>query len=134
MAKSINDSEFSRITSMEGAERYTYLVQTHVHGHQLWGLRNASGWVMASDGDDTTAIPVWPHRRFAEASAVGPWAGAAAARIGPLKWLKRWLPAMDAEGLFVAVFPTPSSKAVFVAALEHQAHLLEAKEPRGCAS
>jgi Protein of unknown function (DUF2750) len=75
MGWKVNDAEFESVLALAGRVRYEYFVKRAASHGQLWGLRGDGGWVVAEDNDGNQHFPVWPHQRFAEACATGPWRG-----------------------------------------------------------
>ena len=67
---------------------------------------------MVGDDAGKEFMPVWPHRRYAEACAQGEWSGAEPTPIDLDRWLEAWLPGMIKDGVGVAVFPIPNGPAV----------------------
>jgi len=59
------------------------------------------------------------------ACAIGDWDGNSPTPIDIHDFVESWLPNMAAEGVKIAVFPTPSLSGVFVPALELQASIKE---------
>jgi hypothetical protein len=80
----------------------------------LWGLHGTGGWVDAADDEDVPHLPVWPHPRFAEVCASGPWAAEAPGAIDIDEWVEAWLPNLERDRMRVAVFQTPEDKGVSV--------------------
>ena len=105
MTKEINDAEFRGVTSLDAAGRYSHFVRQISDFEEVWGLRTPSGWVLMGDDDGRQVIPVWPHRRYAQAFISDAWADAEAVPIDLREWLQRWLPGMTRDGHRVAVFP-----------------------------
>ena len=73
MGWDVNDEEFESVLALPANRRYEYFVKRAASHGELWGLRGGGGWVVAEDDEGTQHFPVWPHQRFAEACAEGPW-------------------------------------------------------------
>jgi hypothetical protein len=116
------DQEFERVIRLSGPERYDYSLKRFADNEEVWSLRDLTGWVLA-DQAGKEAIPVWPHRRLAEAAASGAWSGATAASIPLAVWSERWLRGAARDGRLIAVFPTPLDQGVFVAPERFQVDL-----------
>jgi hypothetical protein len=99
---------------LSGPKRYAHFLSEVTDHEELWSLRSTDGWVRGSDDDGRTLIPVWPHRRFAEACAVGPWQAAVPTIIPLERWLAELTPQLVGDGRHVAVFPTPQAEGVAV--------------------
>lgn len=107
------DKEVESLIRLPGAKRYEYFVKRVVDMEELWGLWE-DGWCMLGDPQDRQCIPVWPHPRYAQLCATDDWARAEPRSIPLDKWLESWTPGMQGDGIFVAVFPTPTLSAVVV--------------------
>ncbi|MBI1902671.1 MAG: DUF2750 domain-containing protein [Planctomycetia bacterium] len=69
---------------------------------------------VARGDDGRTLIPVWPHRRFAEACLDGRCQNAILAIVPLERWLGELTPKFVRDGWHVVVFPTPEAKGVVV--------------------
>jgi hypothetical protein len=114
MAWEVKDQEFRSVLELPGSRRYGYFVKRAASHGELWGLRGDGGWVVAADDDAVPHFPVWPHPRFAEACATGPWAGEKPAAIDIDEWVEAWLANLERDGMRVAVFQTPEDQGVSV--------------------
>jgi catechol 2,3-dioxygenase-like lactoylglutathione lyase family enzyme len=111
----VNDKEFGSALALPASRRYAYFVKRAASHGELWGLRGDGGWVVAADDDEIPYFPVWPHRRFAEACAEGPWRGEKSVAVDIDDWVEAWLPKLEEDGMRVAVFQTPEDQGVGVA-------------------
>lgn len=94
----------------------------------VWGLRDASGWVALADETGAPGFPVWPHPDYALACTTQDWKACFAAEIDVHAFTDDWLPDMDARGVPVAVFPTPSMNGVWMKPGELRRYLSEELE------
>lgn len=101
----LRDKEYAALLSTPAAKRYEYWVKRVVDCEELWTLRTARGFAVMGDVEGHELVPVWPHRRFAEACASG---GEVPEPISLKTWLTKWLPGMQKDHRLVAVFPIPS--------------------------
>lgn len=67
---------------------------------------------MSEDDEGRKHLPVWPHPRFAEACAAGPWARAQPESIDVDEWVIGWSENLERDGLTVVVFQTPDDEGV----------------------
>jgi hypothetical protein len=81
-------------------------------------LRNASGWVSASDDLGNSGFPVWPHPDYAAACASGEWVNNSPQAVDVHEFVNDWLPDMGAKGVSIIVFPTVTMRGVVVKALD----------------
>jgi hypothetical protein len=108
-----SDKEIKTVSAISPERRYEHFIKKVADNQEVWSLKNADGWVLASQ-DDIEVIPVWPHARYAEVSAEDAWANTEAAVITLDEWLDKWLPGIRRDGRLLAVFPTPTSKGFIV--------------------
>jgi hypothetical protein len=101
----LNDQQFEAVRTLPTQQRYEHLVKRSADWGELWLLRIGDGWVMGADDAGRECVPVWPHPRYAEASASGGWAGSTAAPITTREWIAQWTPELIAAARLVAVFP-----------------------------
>jgi hypothetical protein len=107
MPWTLGDEEYESVWALEDAKRYDYFVSRVVDTERVWGLRSADGdWAYATAEDGREVVAVWPHERYAEACAKGPWADDRPEVISLDDWLQRWLPGLERDGHEIAVFPT----------------------------
>lgn len=109
--KSVNDKEFENVIKLPATERYGYFVRHVADWEEVWALKTANGFVLLADDDGRQLVPVWPHKRFAEACAK---AGAEVVAIALDQWMEKWLPGMKNDGRAAAVFPTPEGRGPIV--------------------
>jgi hypothetical protein len=120
---SLARQQFSSVIASSGSDRYKHFVNRVADWESVWGLRNDSGWVSVGDDMDNSGFPVWPHPDYATACAIGDWEGNSPTSINVHDFVESWLPKMAADGVKIAVFPTPALSGVFVLALELQASI-----------
>lgn len=112
----LNDQEFRTVVALPSPRRYAYAIKRLADWGEVWSLRNEDGWVLASDDSGHEAVPIWPHPRYAEASAVGEWIGTKPSPIEIHQFVDRWIPGMIRDSRLVTVFPAfPLMKGVVVA-------------------
>ena len=118
----VSDQEFKAVIALPGPARYEHLVKRIADAEEVWSLRGADGWVLASD-EGRELVPIWPHPRYAEACAVGDWAGTEPASISLEDWAADWLTDMESDGRAVSAFPTPDGRTVVVDPAQFSADL-----------
>ncbi|WP_345844096.1 DUF2750 domain-containing protein [Shewanella algae] len=101
MSKKQTQAQFVGMTP-EG--RYDFLVEQVKEHKELWVLQDNDGCVMLTT-DDEDCIPVWPSEETASLWAVDDWQDCRPLSIGLAEWLERWVPGMEDDELYVAVFP-----------------------------
>lgn len=122
MAKTytLRSEQFLAVSALAGPVRYKHFVSRVTDWETIWGLRSESEWIAAGDGMGNSGFPVWPHPDYALACATGDWAGNFPSPIDVHDFAENWLPKMAADGVFIAVFPTPDMGGVPIDALELQ--------------
>jgi hypothetical protein len=109
----VTDEQFKALLAAEGAHRYQHFINRVSDMEELWGLMDAEGWASGrDDGTGQETFAVWPHERYAEACAVGPWEGRKPERIAVSEWLDGWTGDLEEAGQRVAVFPVPDGRTV----------------------
>lgn len=126
--KQMRDKEFSALLGMPAPERYAVFVRRVADLEEIWSLRDDDGWCLMANDDGIELIPVWPHKRFADACADARKQQKAAA-ITLEDWLNKWLPGMTRDGRHVAVFPVQGGKGIVVSPERLKADLLAECEP-----
>ncbi len=114
MTWNLNDQEFENVMNLPGPRRYEYFVKRTADWEELWTLRGEDGFVLVGDDEGSEYVPVWPHRRYAEACATDEWAGLQPEAIALHDWLEVWIPGMTRDSRSVAVFPLPKGQGVVV--------------------
>ena len=116
MAWVLNDREFEAVINAAAATRYEYFIKRVADRREIWSLRTESGWLLLGDPAGRECVPVWPHKRFAEAFGLSPdGSDGEPHAIDSDVFLARWIPGMEKDGRLVAVFPTPANRGVVVA-------------------
>jgi hypothetical protein len=67
-----NANEYKAIESMSEFTLLEYFITRVAEVEEVWGLGDASGWVMREAGD-VISLPVWPYRQLAIESAIDEW-------------------------------------------------------------
>jgi hypothetical protein len=111
MSWEIEEDEVHRFLALPAEDRAVSFFQLVADWEEAWGLEDPQGWVVAKETD---ALPLWPHASFAAACARGAWKGALAAALSVDDLLQDLLPILEADGLRVAVFPSPDDPGVLL--------------------
>jgi hypothetical protein len=104
MSWEIEEGEVRQLLALSAEDRALTFFQLAADWEEVWGLKDAEGWVVAKETD---AFPLWPHAVFAEACAQGAWEGAVPEPLPIGDLLEDLLPLLEEDGLRVAVFPVP---------------------------
>jgi hypothetical protein len=118
IAWQVSDHEFRSVTALSPSQRYDYFIKRVAALGEVWGLSRDNRWAYACNTEGRQLVPVWPHARFAAASAVAEWEGYEARSIELDAWLERWIPAMSGDGRVPVVFPGAVEPGISRAPLE----------------
>lgn len=114
MTYRLRDEEFQAVIRQSGPSRYEHLVKRAADRGELWGLQAEDGWVLGMDQLGREFFPVWPHPRYAEASAEISWAGATPVPIPVREWIDSWTPTLTTASRLVGIFPTDDAQGVAI--------------------
>lgn len=64
--------EYAALQDMSGPALLEYFLTRVAEVEEVWGLGNASGWVMREQ-DGQTSLPVWPYQQLAANCAIDDW-------------------------------------------------------------
>ena len=123
MSWDLTNKEYRRALAMSPADRYAYTLQKVTDWEELWLLDVDGTPVCGSDRNGRPAMPIWPHRRFAEDCGQGAWADAKPRRVGLGLWMSKCIARCADDGCNIAVFDTRKGDAVFLKPKEHLADL-----------
>lgn len=87
-------------------ERLDYFLTRAMECEDVWGLSNASGWVMKEDSD-TCILPVWPYAVMAEACAEDEWEDYVPDSTSLEHFVYGILPQLREQAIDIAIMPTP---------------------------
>ncbi len=88
----LHENEYANVLTLPPAERYAYAIRKLGDWREAFSLKGPAGWVLAGDDAGREGVPIWPHSRYAQACAVGAWAGTKAELVPLGTWIERWLP------------------------------------------
>lgn len=131
MSYRLNDKQYEAVRQLPPTKRYEHLVKRAADTGQLWALQSDEGWVMGADDAGREFIPLWPHPRYAEASATGGWDESTPAPINVRDWLRSWTPELVGSSRLVGIFPVDDQPGAaidpvaFAADLEDELRLVE---------
>ncbi|BAJ00873.1 DUF2750 domain-containing protein [Shewanella violacea] len=108
MSKSAKDA-----SQMTPEARYDYFVEQVKTEEILWTLQDDDGCVMLTT-EEEDCIPMWPSEEAAKSWAVDDWESCIPLAIPVSEWLERWVPGMQDDDLFVAVYPVQEDLGVVI--------------------
>lgn len=118
----LGEGEFEAALAFDQAGRYDYFVHRVVAQGALWTLFHGEELAVAADGE---YVPVFPHPRFASASAVSGWEGCEPERVELDEWESTWAPKLAEQGRSVLVFPRASDHSGWVIGFDDLTRRLE---------
>jgi hypothetical protein len=124
-------AQYEALLHSLGPARLKHFIHRAVDSASVWSLRDARGWLILPDERGTPAFPVWPHPEYALAFAAEDWQEFTPDQIDVHEFLEKWLPDLNARGMPLAVFPTPSMKAVWIRPDEIRRQLRQELEKYG---
>lgn len=125
MTYKMDINEFDKLTEFTGSQRYAYFLAKSAEWQEVWTLSATEGFVTLGDGAGNVCVPIWPHRDFAAALAVGEWAACQVESVNIVEFMQKWAQGMARAGYFFAVFPTIKSSGVVVDPDRLRSDLLE---------
>jgi hypothetical protein len=117
--------EFDAVTALTGAQRCAYFLVKVAEWLEVWTLSSPEGFVTVGDAAGHVCVPVWPHRDFAAALAVGEWAHCKAESVNVVDFTQKWAQGMARAGYYFAVFPTLDNTGVILDPDRLRSDLLE---------
>jgi len=112
MSYKLDIQEFNNISEFAGPQRYAYFLDKAAEWQEVWTLSSEEGFVTLGDGAGNVCVPVWPHRDFAAALAVGEWSHCKAESVNIVEFMEKWAQGMARAGYLFAVFPTINNTGV----------------------
>lgn len=106
MTYRLKDPQYEAVRRLSAPKRYEHLVKRVADSGELWGLSYDDAWVLGEDENGREFSPVWPHPRYAEASATGAWEGSTPVPIDVHDWLQTWTAELVTARRLVGIFPT----------------------------
>ena len=85
-------------------------------------LEDDAGLAESADDAGRSYVPVWPHSRYAEAAAIGDWAGTKPTPIEIHDWVDDAPGIAEKDGM-IAAFPTEGDQGYIVPPLGTKADL-----------
>ncbi|WP_299009686.1 DUF2750 domain-containing protein [uncultured Shewanella sp.] len=120
---STNEKSLKQVTQLTPEARYDFLVKQVKDQQNLWTLQDVNGCVMLTT-DEEDCIPMWPSEEAAALWAVDDWKDCQPLAIPLKEWIERWVPGMQDDELYVAVFPVHDDLGVVIPPFELEARLL----------
>jgi len=96
-------------------ELLDYFITRSMECEDIWGLSNASGWVMRDHGE-TTCLPVWNYAVMADACAIDELSGYAADSTSLEHFVYGTLPQLRDMDVEVELLATPERQGLLLTA------------------
>ena len=101
----VSASELQQVESYGPEERLQYFLSRTIEAEEIWGLSNASGWVIKDDGEDSV-LPIWPYQQMAASCAIYEWKNYSAGSVSLEHFVYKLLPIMIEQDIQVEILPT----------------------------
>jgi hypothetical protein len=98
---------------MSKNDRLSYFVRKVCDFEEVWGL-NSNGWAMANSSSGEKVIPFWPEADFSKLMTKDVWSDYSAQKISLEDFMNKWLPGMENDNLFIAIFPVPNDEGFII--------------------
>lgn len=107
----ISRKELDAVLELDAGRRYSYFISKVADRGEAWGLY-LDGWAMQKTNTNLTVFPLWPTVEYAAECATGDWAHYEPAEIELYDLLHELIPMLQADGIQLAIFPTPEGKGI----------------------
>jgi hypothetical protein len=95
------------------AELLDYFLTRAMECEEIWGLSNASGWVMKED-NGTDILPVWNYAIMAQENAKEEWSGYNPDSTSLEHFVYDILPQLQEQDIQLEILPSPQSKGLVI--------------------
>ena len=106
--------EIPHMFDKRNGDRFEYFVQKISDFGEVWSPKTPAGWVLLGDEGGTQVAPFWPFREFAEQCAIAEWSDASPELIDLKSFTEKWLPGLNRDRRFIAVFPNKKGESLVV--------------------
>jgi Protein of unknown function (DUF2750) len=83
---------------------YAYFIKRVADSAVVWSLSHGDQFVLEGDARGPRVVPLWPHKRYAEACRVAAWAEREPIGVHIDDFLEQVIAGAEADGLEFAVF------------------------------
>jgi hypothetical protein len=114
----------------KAADRYQRLVADAGRSGSLWVLSHPveSAWATFADPRGHIVVPVWPGEEQAAAMATGTWSELRPVSVSVDDFLAHEVAGLEAEGILIAAYPTPSRSGAAIRTAHFARALREARQ------
>jgi hypothetical protein len=113
MSYDLNEKQMDSVLSLPDAKRFYHFISRIVDWEEIWGLRTESGWATVHS-EERLCIPFWPHPKYSEMFVKDDWAGYYPEKITLDDFTNKWLPGMEKDGNYPAIFPNLTMQGIVV--------------------
>lgn len=104
-------AEAKYLVDARSEEKLDYFLSRAMECEEIWGLNNASGWIMRDYGE-TTCLPVWNYAVMADACAIDELSDYAADSTSLEHFVYGILPQLRDMEVKVELLATPEQKGI----------------------
>ena len=99
-------TEFKILETASNEERLDYFLTRAMECEDVWGLSNASGWIIKEE-DDCNLLPVWSYSVLAESCAQGECSNHTPDSVSLEHFVYDVLKQLDQQDIWVEILPSP---------------------------
>lgn len=104
----LNQKQVEEILARKPVSRYKYFIRTVLAEEEVWGLADEEGWLLLEvEEDQSEAMALFPNPEFAAIFREKGEFNDFEIEALDIMELLEWLEDFEAQGISVAVFPTP---------------------------
>jgi len=111
----MNSKQFESVLSLPDRDRFFHFVSKICDWEEIWSIKTDDGWATV-ESEGRRCIPFWPHPDYAKYFASGDWQGYHPESISLENFINNWLPGMQKDSNYVAVFPNKDFQGTVVEA------------------
>jgi hypothetical protein len=105
MTYKINPQQFEATLALSSSKRCSHFIDKITQYEQLWGVKNAEGWLVPITPENLEYFPVWPHPEYAQKSVDENFEGYEVQEISIEEFMEYWIPLFGEDSVKLAVFP-----------------------------
>lgn len=109
--------EVTEVETYAPQVRLHYFLTRVIESEEVWGLANASGWVM-EDVDKQLLLPIWPYEKLALDCKANKWEKYHANAISLEHFIYNILPTIIKQHIKLEILPTKTTQGIVLAGTE----------------
>jgi hypothetical protein len=109
MSYPLTTQEFQAALQLNADYRHAHFVSKVAQSGLIWLLKNNEGLLFLSSDSDELCLPLWPHEEYAKLW-LEQFPGYELQSLPIHIWFEHWVPALEEQGISIAVFPMPDQE------------------------